>query len=103
MLRNAEPCVNIVPLNYVESDRSGKSRIVDQNAPSCALQYTAVAELLQTIGTNEIDIVKFDIEGAEKQVFADEPKWLQQIRYVTVETDDRWVPECLDSGRDRDS
>jgi hypothetical protein len=41
-----------------------------------------------------IDILKIDIEGAEKEVFADSTAWLGRVRAIIIELHDRLKPGC---------
>lgn len=43
---------------------------------------------------NYIDILKIDIEGAEKDIFMNNPKWLDKIGLLIVELHDRKVKGC---------
>lgn len=42
-----------------------------------------------------IDILKIDIEGAEKQLFeSNYENWLPKTKIIMVETHDRMIPKC---------
>jgi hypothetical protein len=50
---------------------------------------------LQKSGLQTIDILKLDIEGAEKELFrAGFESWLPNTRLLIVELHDRMVPGC---------
>ncbi len=52
-------------------------------------------EVLQTKAWDTIDILKIDIEGAEKQLFeSDYQNWLPKTKIIMIETHDRMVPKC---------
>jgi FkbM family methyltransferase len=55
-----------------------------------------VAELLKWSGSPEIDILKLDVEGAEREIFAaaESDGWLDHVRQIRVELHDRIVPGC---------
>ncbi len=46
--------------------------------------------LLDQLGWDRVDIVKVDIEGAEKELFEANTEWLARTRYLIVETHDRF-------------
>jgi len=59
-------------------------------------QAWSVDEILRSSGWDRADFIKCDIEGSERQVFADrEARWHQDALCVTVETHDEWIPGCL--------
>jgi FkbM family methyltransferase len=56
----------------------------------------SVDDILATVGWDRADFIKCDIEGGEREVFADRAaRWHQEALCVTVETHDSWVPGCL--------
>ena len=58
---------------------------------------SATVILLQRISSApNADLTKCDIEGSEREVFADrKARWHQDALCVTVETHDEWIPGCL--------
>ena len=87
---------------------SGHLRIKDKSADANAFQVewsesptsdsmpaVSIAELLQKSDLQTIDILKLDIEGAEKELFrAGFESWLPNTRLLIVELHDRMVPGC---------
>ena len=61
-----------------------------------ALRTITVAKLLAASGFEEIDILKIDIEGAEKEVFAapDVDEWLPKVKVLIIELHDRMKRGC---------
>lgn len=56
----------------------------------------SVSDILATVGWERADFIKCDIEGGEREVFADRTaRWHQEAVCVTVETHDSWAPGCL--------
>jgi len=53
-----------------------------------------VDSLLDECGVERVDIVKIDIEGAEREVFEDPSKWLARVDALIVEVHDRSKPGC---------
>jgi len=59
-------------------------------------QAWSIEEILRSSGWDRADLIKCDIEGSEREVFADrEARWHQDALCVTVETHDEWIPGCL--------
>ena len=53
----------------------------------------SMKRLIQEFGLNRIDILKIDIEGAEKELFeAGDLSWLDLVKMILVETHDRFRP-----------
>ncbi len=49
--------------------------------------------LLDEAGFATVDILKVDIEGAEREIFVSEPEeWLPRVNFIIVETHDRFRP-----------
>ena len=56
---------------------------------------TTIDKILDDSGLPEIDILKIDIEGAEKEVFKENYKnWINRTRVIIIELHDRVVPGC---------
>ena len=61
-----------------------------------ALKTTTIKKLLAESGFEGIDILKLDIEGAEKEVFAapDVDSWLSKVKVLIIELHDRMKRGC---------
>lgn len=61
-----------------------------------AFKTTTVKKLLDESGCDEIDLLKVDIEGAEKEVFSapDVDEWLPKVKVLTIELHDRMKRGC---------
>ncbi len=61
-----------------------------------ALQTTTVSRLLSDSGFDEIDLLKVDVEGAEKEMFgaADVHDWLSKTKVIMIEQHDRMKRGC---------
>lgn len=54
--------------------------------------------LMRHHALENLDVVKMDIEGAEKEIFESNPdQWLPQVRVLIVELHDRMRPGCSDA------
>lgn len=61
-----------------------------------AFQTTTVSKLLAESGFDEIDLLKVDIEGAEKEVFSapNVDEWLPKVKVLIIELHDRMKRGC---------
>ena len=61
-----------------------------------ALRTITVSKLLAASGFDEIDLLKIDIEGAEREIFAasDVDEWLPKVKVLTIELHDRMKLGC---------
>lgn len=66
------------------------------NPTESHLKAITLGELMQQNGWQQIDLLKIDIESAEKEVFsaADVSTWLPKVKHLIVETHDRYLPGC---------
>ena len=69
-------------------------RVEAADSGSDALPSVTVEDILKLAGTDTIDILKMDIEGSEREVFAASQAWIGKVRTLIVELHDRWAPGC---------
>jgi hypothetical protein len=50
-------------------------------------------ELLERLG-GQIDLLKLDVEGAERELFSQNPDWLNNVSAIFIELHDPFVPGC---------
>ena len=65
-----------------------------------ALKTTTLSKLLNDSGFDEIDLLKLDIEGAEREVFddvANPDEWLSKVKVMVIEIHDRMKTGCSHS------
>jgi FkbM family methyltransferase len=54
-----------------------------------------IPEIMKSQNWDEVDILKLDIEGAEKEVFAsDDLSWLKKVKLLIIELHDRYKEGC---------
>jgi FkbM family methyltransferase len=113
LTRNIAHYPNSVAMHAALWDREGELRVVDpgmgtwgfmtrgeaaQDTISAAFRHmisaTTVAAVMRDHQLESIDILKIDIEGAEKEVFADSTAWLGRVRAIIIELHDRLKPGC---------
>lgn len=106
--KNTADLPQVHPLQGGVWNKSAYLRVVDNGGGNNAFTVTevdaptddsinaySIADIMALHGRTKVDIVKLDIEGAEKQVFADGYEtWLPHTRLLIVELHDRMVPGC---------
>jgi FkbM family methyltransferase len=79
------------------SDRPDAFRIQETaQATATSIPATTIQELLREVGASSVDLLKLDIEGAEKELFEDRTSadWLTRTHALIVELHDRFKPGC---------
>ena len=108
LCRNMTPYRNVIPIraavwhqpavllisNPQSESWTFQMRQLSQGEAGTTLGLT-LAELLKWSGM-DIDILKLDVEGAEREIFstAGSEGWLEHVRQIRVELHDRTVPGC---------
>lgn len=111
--RNAEPYANIITLQSALWHEDGKVLISDSGGGHWAfvtkdiggectpegfygheVRALTMPTLLREHGIERIDILKMDIEGAEKEVFADSSEWINKVSALIIELHEKHKPGC---------
>ena len=69
-------------------------RVVEGDTEECSVSALTVDEIMRLSGHSTIDILKLDIEGAEKEVFSECEKWLGNVHVLMIELHDHLKPGC---------
>lgn len=74
-------------------------RVRETDQPDGAIEATTIGTILRESGAEVIDILKLDVEGAEKEIFSapDCHDWLARTRVLVVELHDRFKPGCTEA------
>jgi FkbM family methyltransferase len=106
---NLQPFDNIVRVNAAVWDTQARVRIANPGTnptglyvkesteiEDASLRGMTVPEIMEMAGTDHIDVLKIDIEGAELRLFSspDCHKWLSAVSVLIVELHDRLHPGC---------
>ena len=62
-----------------------------------AIEAMTIEDIMKLSGTEFIDILKLDIEGAEKEVFSGRQDWLDKVGILIIELHDKFKPGCSDA------
>jgi len=76
-------------------DFSGVDRL--RGADDGSIEGITLDELLRRAGVDCVDLLKIDIEGAERDVFAGAARWAPRVRWLIAELHDGLTPEVADA------
>jgi FkbM family methyltransferase len=111
--RNVEPYRNIIPIHSALWNRSETIQLVDPGLGSWGFMTEKANTSESTLGKfshtvkamtldkiiadhqlNKIDILKIDIEGAEKEVFEDASSWIEKVEALIIELHEDMKSGC---------
>lgn len=110
LLLNTRPHPNIVPLNLALWHREGRLALHDSAAgdwglsviagdspaavPRAEVEAITIPGILQRFSLQRIDLLKIDVEGAEKGIFEHAGDWIGRVGAVFAELHDLLNPGC---------
>jgi FkbM family methyltransferase len=106
VLRNTSPYKNITPIKKAlwnkketislsDPGLGKRGMMVDKHAGATTLEAISVTDLMKEFNISQIDILKMDIEGSEKEVFTDNYDfWLPRTKCLVIELHDRMKKGC---------
>lgn len=74
-----------------------QTREMDQHAHGSGVPGMTVDGIMERFGWHHVDVLKIDIEGAEKEVFATASKWIDRVGMIIVELHDRLKAGCSEA------
>ncbi len=114
--KNTAPYANIHPVNAALWNQDSHINLIDtglgnwsfmtedDGAPARLpghvvhpIKALTVDTVLERFELDKIDIFKIDIEGAEKEVFADTSSWIDKVDAMIIELHENMKPGCLRS------
>jgi FkbM family methyltransferase len=69
-------------------------RVTQGTDPGFDVPALSMESLLAMLPSGRADLVKIDIEGAEKELFSEPHAWLDQVQSMVIELHDRYQPGC---------
>lgn len=69
-------------------------RISPESTEGAVLPGLTVQQVLDRMGWDRCEILKLDIEGAEREVLRHSSTWIDRVDCILVETHDRYRPGC---------
>ncbi len=80
-----------VDIHVVDKSLGEAAFMIELGGGENTVRAYTISELLELSGQEYIDILKIDIEGAEKEIFEiGFEKWIERTRMIIVETHDRY-------------
>jgi FkbM family methyltransferase len=74
---------------------TGADSLPESRGSVVTVEGITIGDLLKMSGEQTIDILKLDVEGAEKEIFsAPDCSWLSKTKVLIIELHDRMVPGC---------
>ncbi len=105
--KNAESYPNIIPVHGALMANEGNASVYDPglgvlgyrvqmvtSGSKDAVTAYSLSSLCRQYGISKIDLLKVDIEGAEKEVFAKSADWLKNVSSVVIELHERLSEGC---------
>ena len=114
LLQNVKHYSNILPFHAALWDRDGQVSLIAPGGnedtafkvgfavhagEGVPVRAITVRTLMKEAGISSIDLLKIDIEGAEKEVFETASDWIDNVRCLAIELHDRFKPGCREAVR----
>ncbi|WP_017653948.1 FkbM family methyltransferase [Fortiea contorta] len=80
-------------LKFCNSPWSWGGYLDNNSSEETIVRSYTMTEIMQLSGLNTIDILKVDIEGAEKQLFSEQNEWLKNVKLIIAELHDGYSIE----------
>jgi FkbM family methyltransferase len=77
---------------FMTIDNDNKEKVVGDMCHK--VQGITIDKLMEDLGIERIDILKIDIEGAEKEVFEVSSSWIDRVDAIIVELHERMKSGC---------
>ena len=110
LVKNSKRWKNVVPIKAGMWHKNAFLKIVDDgtgewgfrteevgSSRNASLKGITVDEILKQSGCDRIDILKIDIEGAEKELFSKDYSWIDKVDVLIIELHDRLKAGCSKS------
>ena len=103
LVKNVSAYPNVVPVHAALWNKDGEIGIFDgdgkwgcQVREGIGCRAVTMRTLMSETNVDTIDLLKVDVEGAEKEIFSD-CDWIGCVRTLVVELHDRLKPGCRDA------
>lgn len=110
---NVKPYPQIIPLQAALWNKTEEINLIDPglgkwgfmtegnlsseglHGSTChTVKAVTMDDIMKDYGLEKVDILKIDIEGAEKEVFADTSSWIGRVDAIIIELHERMKPGC---------
>lgn len=102
LVKNTRAYPNVTPVHAALWSSDGELQLTGgdafekwgiQTIEGSGVRAITIDTLMREHGLQSIDLLKVDIEGAEKEVFKIAP-WMSQVKLLVIELHDRFAPGC---------
>jgi hypothetical protein len=80
-----------------QEDEKWAFQVQESECHEGSMEAITIEDIIESSSTGFIDILKLDIEGAEKEVFSSSQGWLDKVGILIVELHDKFKPGCSQS------
>ena len=116
LVRNTKRYTNVHPICAALWSESGDVSIVDpgdgawglrllesdhpravgegRNLPSDSVRAITISDIMRDYNLDRIDLLKVDVEGSEKEIFANSEPWIASVEAICMELHDRFKAGC---------
>ncbi len=109
LCRNLSGLPNVKPIRAAVWTHDGEIQLFDpgigawglqvsenttSSAPSLSVPAISLPSLLREFPSGQIDLLKIDIEGAEKELLENADSWMPAVNAIVIELHDRYKPGC---------
>jgi len=110
LVKNSQHNKNIIPVKAAIWWKTQKKNIYDQHTGHWGytiadgpgdwavmgqeIDCVTIDSLMKTYGAEKIDLLKMDIEGAEKEVLENSSGWIDAVDVITAELHDQMIAGC---------
>jgi FkbM family methyltransferase len=81
-------------LRLLESQDSSVAVKPNLVSGSDAVRAVTITDIIRDYGLEKIDLLKIDVEGSEKEIFASADSWINSVDAVCLELHDRFKAGC---------
>lgn len=81
-------------LRLLESDDSSATVKSNPASSSASVRAVTIADIMREYDLKKIDLLKVDVEGSEKEIFANADSWIDSVDAVCLELHDRFKAGC---------
>lgn len=71
--------------------------VANENNDCISISSLSVCDLMKDFGIHQIDLLKVDIEGSEKEVFQESGGWIEHVEVIAIEVHDWMRRGCSES------
>jgi FkbM family methyltransferase len=107
--KNARSFPNITPVNaaiwncngtisiHSNSDKDFWGMRVSKSTSDLKTRAVTLDTLLDEHGISQVDLLKLDVEGAEKEIFSSSDNWISDVSMICTELHDRFKEGCAEA------